>query len=285
MGFSSAVVSRSHATSAPSVRPAARGGDVALRVASYNVHAGTGTDGRFDLARLTAAIRTLDADVIGLQEVDVHWDGRSQWRNLADDLARTLGMSVHFGPIYDLEPPAEGRPRRRYGNAILSRYPILHAYNHEITRLSTQVPDPRPEPAPGLPEVVIDARGTLVHVYSTHLDFRDDPKVRQMQVDDTLKILATGSRPARRVLVGDFNAPPNAPELAPLWRTLTDAWSAAGGSGNSGDGMTYPAETPSRRIDYIAVSQGFRVRAVRVPRPLASDHLPVVADLRLPPME
>jgi endonuclease/exonuclease/phosphatase family metal-dependent hydrolase len=261
---------------------AAHSKSVELRAASYNIHAGAGTDGRFDLGRLTAAIRALDADVIGLQEVDVHWDARSRWRDLRGDLARATGMFVRFGPIYDLGPPAPGRPRRRYGNAILSRYPILKAHNHEITRLSTQVPDPRPELRPGLPEIVINARGAHVHVYSTHLDYRDDPEVRQMQVDDTLKILAEDSRdghPVRQILLGDFNALPDAPELVPLWRVLTDAWTA---TEPTGEGMTYPASAPDRRIDYVAVSRSLDVRAVHVARTPASDHLPVVADLLVP---
>ncbi|WP_395104298.1 endonuclease/exonuclease/phosphatase family protein [Actinomadura sp. SCN-SB] len=281
MLLSLAAVSHGRALATPAVTTASRGNGVRLRVASYNIRAGTGTDGRFDFARLTAAIRALGADVIGLQEVDVHWSARSQWRDLAGDLARATGMSVRFGPIYDLDPPAEGAPRRRYGNAILSRYPIVASCNHEITRLSTQVPDPRPEPAPGLPEVVINARGARVHVYSTHLDYRADPAVRQMQVDDTLKILAEdgrGHRSAPRVLVGDFNARPDAPELAPLWKTLNDAWTAREPSDG---GMTYPATAPALRIDYIAVSRSVEVEAVHVAMVSASDHLPVVADLRV----
>lgn len=56
---------------------------VPLRVATYNIHAGSGMDNVFDLDRQVAELRSLDADVIGLQEVDVHWGDRSQggiWR-------------------------------------------------------------------------------------------------------------------------------------------------------------------------------------------------------------
>lgn len=55
-----------------------RGHSVPLRIATYNIHAGAGSDGVFDLDRQAAALRALDADVIGLQEVDVHWGARSQ---------------------------------------------------------------------------------------------------------------------------------------------------------------------------------------------------------------
>ncbi|MDX6739170.1 endonuclease/exonuclease/phosphatase family protein [Actinocorallia sp. A-T 12471] len=248
--------------------------DNGLRVATYNVHAGSGSDGVFDLPRLTAALRKLDADVLGLQEVDVRWGDRSGWLDLAGELGRTLGMSVHTGPIYSLDPVTPGGPRREYGNAILSRHPVTATENHEITRLSTQTPDPSPVRAPGFPEAVIDVRGTPVHVYATHLDFRPDPAVRRAQVADMLAVLGDGGG-AARVLMGDFNAEADAPELAPLWTAFTDAWTAAG----TGPGATYPAADPRERIDYVTVSGRVRVASVEVVRADASDHLPVVADL------
>ena len=249
--------------------------DVPLRVATYNIHAGAGADGRFDLARTASAIRDLDADVVGLQEVDVHWGARSQWVDMAQTLADRLDMRVFFGPIYSLEPPAGSEQRREYGVAVLSRWPIVAAENHELTRLSTVVPDPTPTPMPGFPEVVVEKQGALVHVYTTHLDYRADPSVRQTQVDETLDILAADAGEAR-VLVGDLNATPEAPELAPLWSVLTDAWAEAPGTGT---GLTYPASLPTKRIDYVTVSAEVRVVAADVPETDASDHLPVVADL------
>jgi endonuclease/exonuclease/phosphatase family metal-dependent hydrolase len=250
------------------------GRQVDLRVVTYNIQAGAGMDRRFDVERQIEALRTLDADIIGLQEVDVHWSGRSQWRDLASEIADGLGMRVFYAPIYDLEPLVEGAPRRQFGIAVLSRYPILHAENHWITRLSTQVPNPQPEPAPGFPEIVVNVSGAHVHVYGTHLDYRAEPTVRQMQVADMLEIMSK-EQGQRQILLGDLNARPTAPELAPLWGYLTDAWLAAG----AGPDLTYPASAPDRRIDYVTVSPRLTVRSVRVPYTLASDHLPVVADL------
>lgn len=247
---------------------------VDLRVATYNIAAGTGMDRTFDVERQIEALRATGADIIGLQEVDVHWGARSQWRDLATEIADGLGMNVFFGHIYDLDPPAEGRPRREFGIAILSRYPIVYAENHWITRLSTQAGDPRPEPAPGFPEIVVNVLGAHVHIYATHLDYRGDPTVRQMQVADMLRIMA-GDRGERQILLGDFNARPAAAELAPLWSYVTDAWAVAG----AGPGFTYPTSAPDRRIDYITVTPRLTVRSARVPYTDASDHLPVVADL------
>jgi len=251
-----------------SATPASAAPSVTLRVLSYNIHTGIGTDGVLDLARTAAAIRATGADVVALQEVDVHWAARSDFRDQARDLADMLAMRVFFAPIYDLDPLTPGAPRRQYGVAVLSRFPVLHAENHEITRLSTQDPDPVPAPAPGFAEAVVLVRGVPVHVYSTHLDYRADPAVREMQVADTLRIMS-GDRGAQ-VLLGDFNAEHGAPELAPLWTVLTDAVP---------DGATYPAEAPTKRIDFVAVSDGVRVRSATVPETLASDHRPVLAEL------
>jgi endonuclease/exonuclease/phosphatase family metal-dependent hydrolase len=272
------VVAAPAAARADDDRAGGHGGrSVDLRVATYNIQAGAGMDRAFDVGRQIEALRALDADIIGLQEVDVHWNARSEWRDLATGIAEGLGMRVFYAPIYDLDPLVEGEPRRQFGIAMLSRYPILHAENHWISRLSTQVPNPTPEPAPGFPEIVVNVRGAHVHVYGTHLDYRPDPTVREMQVADMLKIMSE-DRGRRQILLGDLNARPDAPELAPLWEHVADAWRAGG----SGPELTFPASAPDRRIDYVTVSRGVFVRSVRVPYTLASDHLPVVAELVVP---
>ncbi|MEV5607169.1 endonuclease/exonuclease/phosphatase family protein [Streptomyces sp. NPDC052225] len=254
-------------------------GAVPLRIATYNIHAGSGMDNVFDLDRQAAALRALDADVIGLQEVDVHWGARSQDLDVARELADRLGMRVSFAPIYSLDPVTAGGPRREYGVAVLSRYPIRSAANHEITRLSTQDPNPVPAPAPGFGEVTLKVRGIPLQVFVTHLDYRADPSVRIAQVADTRRIMASEREAvpgARQVLLGDFNAERSAGELEPLWRELRDA-----GPVNGGD--TYPADAPVKRIDYVAVGEGVRVRSVSVPpEPAASDHRPVIAEVALP---
>jgi endonuclease/exonuclease/phosphatase family metal-dependent hydrolase len=244
---------------------------------SYNILHGAGEDGVFDLSRTAVAIRAQHPDVVGLQEVDQHWGDRSDFVDEPAALASMLHMHVFFGEIYDLAPLTTGDPDREYGVAILSRFPILHAVNHDITRLSTQDPNPTPQPAPGFPEVVINVRGVLVHVFDTHLDYRGDPSVRELQVADTVAIMSAAG--GRQILVGDFNAEWDAPELAGLHHYgLVDAWSVTGRP----DGDTYPSGAPTERIDHITVNPGITVRDAAVPITLASDHRPVVADLAIP---
>ncbi|GAB2794975.1 endonuclease/exonuclease/phosphatase family protein [Streptomyces chlorus] len=259
------------ATAAGAGVPGADAPAVPLKVATYNIHAGAGEDGVFDLDRIAQALRDLDADVVGLQEVDVHWGDRSDFVDEARALAEKLDMRVFFAPIYDLDPAAEGGERRQYGVAVLSRYPVIEAENHEITRLSTRTPDPVPAPMPGFAEVTVNVKGAHVHVYSTHLDHRADPSVREAQVADMLDVLAADRGP--KILVGDFNAEATAPELAPLWQQLRDADPDGGG--------TYPAVAPVKRIDLVAVSPDIAVTGAEAVATEASDHRPVVTDLRV----
>ncbi len=247
---------------------------VRLRVMAYNIQAGAGDDHVFDLERQARAIESEHPDLVGLEEVDVDWATRSDYTDEAAWLARRLHMHVFFAPIYDLPPDRTSAPDRRFGVALLSRFPILRARNLSITRLSTQVPDPVPALAPGFPEVLLSAYGRPLWVYVTHLDYRADPAVREAQVADMDAIMDRGHGP--KLLLGDFNAQPDDPELAPLWTRLTDALTATGQRGTP----TWPAGAPTKRIDYVTYSPGLRATRAYVPDTLASDHRPVVADLR-----
>lgn len=248
--------------------------DVPLRVMAYNIQAGAGADHVFDLERQAEAIESERPDLVGLEEVDVDWATRSDYTDEAAWFARRLNMHVFFAPIYDLPPDRTGAPDRRFGVALLSRFPIVRARNLEITRLSTQVPNPVPAPAPGFPEVLVIAHGVPLWVYVTHLDYRADPGVRTTQVADMDAIM--DRRDGRKILIGDFNAQPDDAELAPLWTRLTDALTVVGQRTTP----TFPSDAPTARIDYVTYSPGIRAVAAHVPDTLASDHRPVVTDLR-----
>jgi endonuclease/exonuclease/phosphatase family metal-dependent hydrolase len=253
-------------------------------VATYNIHAGAGSDSVYDLDRTAAAIRALDADVVGLQEADVHWGERSHWEDTVAELGRRLGMRAVFAPIYSLDPATPGAPRREYGVALLSRHPVVAVENHDLTRLSTQDPDPVPTPAPGFLEATLQIDGARTHVYVTHLDYRADPTVRRLQVADTLAILDDDPAGANQLLLGDFNAEAAAPELAPLWTRLQDTWAVAPVR-DGAPGLTYPAIEPTKRIDVVTASPGIGVLAAHTAHDPAlvgaSDHRAVAATILL----
>lgn len=243
--------------------------EIPLRVMTYNIRSGNG-----DLAATAAAIRASAPDLVGLQEVDVHWADRSSFVDQAAALGEQLSMQVRFARIYQLPGIAPQDPPREFGVALLTRLPILAWSNHTITRLSTQEANPVPAPLPGFLEAKIDVGGTAIRVFDTHLDYRSDPRVREQQVKEMLGYIGDTSSPT--LLLGDLNAPPDAPEIQPLLARLRDAWPAS-----AGPGLTDPADEPRKRIDYILVSRQFSVVSAFVPATLASDHRPVVADLLL----
>lgn len=240
-----------------------------VRVMSFNIRAGSGSDGKFDLDRTAAAINAEHPDVVGLQEVDRHWDKRSDFQDEPRELAKRTGMHAYFAPIYSLPASEPGAPPREFGLAVLSRTPIRSAQNFELTRRSTQDPDAKPKPTPGFPRVMVSPHGRPLWLYVTHLDFRPEPDVRSRQVAEMRGIM----RAHPGLLLGDFNADPDAPELAPLHRELRDAWTGPGG-------LTYPAMSPKRRIDRLLVPGGTAVRGAHVVDTRASDHRPLVVDLR-----
>jgi endonuclease/exonuclease/phosphatase family metal-dependent hydrolase len=237
-----------------------------LRVMTYNIHYGDP-----DLSKIAEVICSSGADVIALQEVDVHFSERSGFADQASEIASRCGMAVRHGPIYDLPPLEPGKPNRQFGPAILTRYPIVSWKNHLLTRLSTQADAP-PTPMTGFLQVTVNVDGTEVDVFSTHLDYRRDPAVRKTQVAEMLAILGTPSRPT--ILMGDMNAGPGQEELAPLFARLKDSW-----AGHADPGFTVPVDAPDNRIDYIFLAGPIQAVSARVLDTTASDHRPVVAEL------
>jgi len=236
---------------------------------TYNIAAGGG-----DLARIARTIREQAPDVVALQEVDVHWSDRSKFADQVAELSAALGMQARFAPIYRFADADSTKPPRQYGLAMLSRFPITAFRNHELTRLSTQLPVTTPIPLPGFLEASIDIRGTAVRVFNTHLDYRGDPALRVTEVKETLAILGDLSGPT--LLFGDLNATPESMELRPLLAAMRDLWMV-----HAGQGFSYPAKGPVKRIDYVLGSTHFSTVSSRVVESLASDHRPVVMDLVL----
>lgn len=81
------------------------------------------------------------------------------------------------------------------------------------------------------------------------------------------------------ILAGDMNATPESPELVPLFQQFEDTWALM----NEDPGYTFPSESPNKRIDYVLTTPGMDVQSATVLPSMASDHLPVTADITLKP--
>jgi endonuclease/exonuclease/phosphatase family metal-dependent hydrolase len=232
-----------------------------IRVATYNIHAAIGADRRRDLERIATVIDEIGADVVGLQEVESRASRGSA--DQATRLAAMLKMACVEGPMM-LEGPGW------YGNAILSRLPVL-------AEQRLRFPDHSGEPRGAVGVVVEDPQGGRWRLINTHLDLWSRSRRRQVQ---SIARLAEADRAGPWILLGDLNEwRPWAPTLTSL-RRLGYVPPAP---------PSYPSRWPLFALDRIVV------RRCRLEGPLrrhltelsrrASDHLPVVAEVAPRPKE
>ncbi|KAB7705575.1 endonuclease/exonuclease/phosphatase [Bacillus aerolatus] len=243
----------------------ARGQSTNVKVMSYNIHHAEGEDGVLDLERIARIIGGSDADIIGLQEVDNHWSSRSDFQDQAKMLAERLGLFYVYAANLDLEPVNEGDHRRQYGTAILSKYPIIKSENHLLSKIGST--EQR-----GLLKATINVKGNHLHVYNTHLALTSAE--REMQMKQIIEIANKSKGP--KVIMGDLNATPESNEMKPIISGYVDVFANTGSEAN-----TYPADHPSKRIDYIFTSKDIETVNAQVINTLASDHLPLTAEIVL----
>ncbi len=248
-----------------------------LRVMTYNIRHSRGLDECHDLRRIARLIRRYRVDVVALQEVDVE-TRRVGGLDQVKRLSHLSGMKAVFGQTISFQGG-------KFGNAVLSRLPIVRHTNPQITgsegaeernvlqvtvRLTKQqLYRPRKKankgPHPSL------------SIWATHLDY-GSKKIRLVSAQKINKWVQTLSMPV--VLMGDLNATPrSAPiqELQKLWRNTTQKRPL----------RTIPTRYPKRQIDYVMLRQAssWSIRRVHVLRHriarIASDHRPLLADLVL----
>jgi endonuclease/exonuclease/phosphatase family metal-dependent hydrolase len=225
-----------------------------LKVMSYNVggHAAL-VAGRY-LERIARVIERERPDVVGLQEVHRGtWLARFQ--DQAEALARLTGMALSFGKSFD-------SGKGEFGNVLLAAGEVRESTVHAL-------------PGSGEPRTVLASRVTVrgadVHFLVTHLAAwgRFGSAARGAQVLELSRRLQATAAPF--VLVGDLNAPPEAPELRHLM--ASELFRACGG-------LAGTHRMTRQRIDYVFADPGWTTVASRVLRVGPSDHWPVVVELR-----
>jgi len=232
-----------------------------LRVLTYNIHHGEGTDGRFDLSRLAEVMKSVQPDVVALQEVDRGTERSGGVDQLAE-LERLTDMHAEFGKAMDYSGGG-------YGVAVLSRWPLSSAGNHPLPGS----PDREPRTALTV-RVGSGQRGPLLQFTSTHLDQGRDPEDRLAQARYLNELLARDQgQPA--ILAGDMNSRPDT-EVLEIFETEWAEASAVDPSPIS------PSGRPRSRVDHVFFrpAASWRVLESRViDERLASDHRPVLVVL------
>lgn len=237
-----------------------------LRVLVYNIHAGKDAAGEGNLERVAGLIRETGADLVLLQEVD-RGTRRSGGVDQLAVLEGRTGLVGAFGKTLDYQGGD-------YGIAVLSRWPVAR---DTLIRLPVEPAQARAggsrEPR-GVLRVRVDAPSGWLDVLNTHLDASPGGARRRQEVATVLRVAGELRAGKGAVLIGgDLNAEPGSPTVGRLTGAgWVDAWRACG----EGDGRTYPADEPSKRIDYLFLEPGGSCSAARVPATEASDHRPLL---------
>ncbi len=253
-----------------------------MRLATFNLLSGRGLpEGAVRPDDLHAAATRLDADVVGLQEVDRHQD-RSGGADQAAAVADALGARWwRFVPAIDGTPGAAWTASRTddgadldgpsYGVALVSRLPVL---SWQVRRFApapvglpllvpgrrglTRVPD---EPRIAVAAVVDGPHGPFT-VVTAHLSFVPGWNVRQLRAVARW----TAASPGPRLLIGDFNLPGALPRRITGWAQLARV-------------ATYPSWRPRVQLDHVLADRPLgvaRAEALRLP---VSDHCALVVEL------
>ncbi len=244
-----------------------------FRILSYNIHRAIGFDRRFAPERIIKILKEHDADIVLLQEVD-EGAPRSRELKLAKELAEALGYQYYaMGHNVSLR-------KGRYGNATLSRFPILKERNIDLTVGKRK--------RRGCQHTTIELGNEanhkkLLEVFNLHLGLSARERQKQAGILARSDEFSSLDLETPCIVGGDFND----------WRSLLRAFYIEGlefkcatdiksTSGKTRAIKTYPSFSPKGGLDRIYYRGGLKLKAVKRCRfktsKIASDHLPVIAD-------
>jgi len=239
-----------------------------IRVMTYNIRACLGIDRKRSLKRIARVIAHERPDVVALQEVDFNRQ-RSGNVEQAAEIAGLLRMH-HAAPHSFRE--GDGH----YGNAVLSMHPIRLERHGILPHLDGT------EPRSAM-RVAIEHRLGEFRLINTHLSFRRSDRPLQIDALLTPDWLGEQASLGRTIICGDLNCAPRDRGFRRLMEYLRDTQVETPGRPKA----TWPTRRPFRRIDHVLISpdlaaaDAYIARSIRSKR--ASDHYPVVADIRIAP--
>jgi endonuclease/exonuclease/phosphatase family metal-dependent hydrolase len=232
-----------------------------LRVVTYNVHRCRGMDRRTRPDRIAAVLRAIDADVVALQEVI---GAGPQGASHVEELGAALGMGWVMAAARHLRG-------HQFGNAVLSRFPITQHARHD---LSWKTCEER-----CLQRADIDVNGQMLRVYNVHLGTAI--LERRHQAQRLATIVADKHVGGPKLVLGDFNE----------WtrglttRLLSSRLKSVDLRSYLKRRRTYPGLFPILHLDHIYYAGRLEILGIELPRTraslVASDHLPLVADVRI----
>jgi endonuclease/exonuclease/phosphatase family metal-dependent hydrolase len=233
-----------------------------VRIMTYNLHNGFNTKGKLNLEEIARVIEGDAPDIVALQEVSRGWVASGRV-DMLEWLSLRLNMPYVFGPTAD----------PFWGNAILSRYPILAYSRYDLPPRDLFI-------LRGLIVALIDlGDGQKIKVIDTHFHHLEgQTDIRQLQSGAILSYINSIDN-NNIVLLGDLNAEISEKEISMLYQaSLMDVARKM----NPELAYTFTSDNPHRRIDYIFVSYDLRNRTsdVQIPSSTASDHLPVIAVIK-----
>jgi endonuclease/exonuclease/phosphatase family metal-dependent hydrolase len=245
---------------------------VTVRLASWNVHKCVGGfDRRYDPQRIVAVLAAAAPDIVLLQEVaqNGRWYAHDRQVDLLGDALglphRSYFVNVRFGPR-----------RGEYGNAILSRMPIVSSENLDVTLENRKA---RSVLHAELRIPTAQGGSRTMHLFNLHLGLGEAERREQLRrLLETRNLQSIHAR-TPTLVAGDFND---------VWGTLGKRILVpAGFTGPARPIRTFPAWAPVRALDSLYVRGDLEVLELSRPRTqlarLASDHLPLMATLRVPP--
>jgi endonuclease/exonuclease/phosphatase family metal-dependent hydrolase len=234
---------------------------VDLRIVTYNVHRGRGMDRRTRPERISAVLADLDADIIALQEVI--GPGLTSPGH-AEGFGAALGMGWVMAPTRELR-------RHQFGNVLLSRHPIRDHTQHDLSWKSSE---PR-----CAQRVEIEVGGGCVHMFNVHLGTA--LLERRYQASRLASWVHEKKPSGPKIVLGDFNEWLRGPATTILEERLESVDLAP----YLPKRRTYPGFFPLVHLDHIYHVGDVEVRRVDIIRSraakIASDHLPLVADVRV----